>query len=140
MSGARVGYLCAAAATIDALRAHNPPWSVSTIGQAAGVAALEDTPYSEAQWWMTHALRWEFSSGLEQLGVTIVPGVANFLLCARSPEGPTARALTEASRARGLFLREVDGKGRALAPYALRIAVKEHATNMRMLNILASIL
>jgi histidinol-phosphate/aromatic aminotransferase/cobyric acid decarboxylase-like protein len=140
LSGARVGYLCASAATIDALRGYNPPWSVSLIGQVAGVAGLEDTVYYESQWSMTHALRRELATGLERLGATVTPGVANFLLCALSPEGKSAREATESAREEGLFLREVDGMGRLLGPYALRIAVKDRATNMRMLNILASIL
>jgi hypothetical protein len=45
-----------------------------------------------------------------------------------------------AARGRGLFLREIGGMGRALGLDTFRIAVKDGATNKRMLKILAGIL
>ncbi len=140
LSGARVGYLCASPATISELRGYNPPWAVSLIGQVAGVAALDDAAYYEAQWSATHGLRNALACGLEALGVDVVPGAANFLLCHLSSQRPTAREVVNAAREHDLFLREVGSMGRSLGDHALRIAVKDRATNMRMLKILAAIL
>jgi len=140
LSGARVGYLCGSPSTIDALRGYNPPWAVGLIGQVAAVAALADPHYYESKWMETHQLRRELASGLTRLGVLVVPGVANFSLCHLPPDGPDASELVGAARERGLFLREIGGMGRALGPDAFRIAVKDGATNARMLKILAGIL
>jgi histidinol-phosphate/aromatic aminotransferase/cobyric acid decarboxylase-like protein len=140
LSGARVGYLCGSPSTIDALRGYNPPWAVGLIGQVAAVAALVDLHYYESKWMETHQLRRELASGLTRLGVHVVPGVANFSLCHLPAEGPDASELVSAARGRGLFLREIGGMGRALGPDTFRIAVKDGATNVRMLKILAGIL
>ena len=140
LSGARVGYLCASASTIDALRGYNPPWAVGLVGQVAAVAALGDPRYYASRWSATHALRQSLGRGLVRLGIDVVPGVANFLLCHLPPGGPDARALVAAAREHGLFLREVGAMGRSLGAYAFRIAVKDERINARMLDILERVL
>ena len=140
LSGARVGYLCASASTIDALRGYNPPWAVGLVGQVAAVAALADPEYYESQWRSTHALRLDLARGLSRLGVRVVPGVANFSLCHLPPDGSDAAEVLDAAREQGLFLREVGRMGRSFGPHDFRIAVKDERTNARMLEILAGIL
>lgn len=140
LSGARVGYLCASPSTIDALRGYNPPWAVGLIGQVAAVAALTDQTYYKSQWTRTHELRREVARGLSRLGVHVVPGVANFLLCHLPLGGRDASEVVAAAREQGLFLREVGRMGRSLGPHAFRIAVKDARTNERMLKILTGVL
>jgi histidinol-phosphate/aromatic aminotransferase/cobyric acid decarboxylase-like protein len=140
LSGLRVGYLCGSAATIDSLRGFNPPWAIGLVGQVAAVAALGDWAYYEARWTATHALRRALAAGLMRLGIDVVPGVANFLLCHLPVSGPDARTLVQAARMHDLFLREVSSMGRSLGPHAVRIAVKDAATNARMLHILGRLL
>ena len=44
MAGVRLGYaLCADEALLERMRQCGQPWAVSTLAQAAGVAALEET-------------------------------------------------------------------------------------------------
>ena len=140
LSGARVGYLCASPAAIAALRGYNPPWAVSLVGQVAAVAALGDPSYYESRWRATHALRHQLGRGLTRLDVDVVPGVANFSLCHLPTGGPDAIEVATAARERGLFLRELGAMGRSLGSDAFRIAVKDGATNARMLEILADVL
>lgn len=140
LSGARVGYLCASPSTIGELRGYNPPWAVSLVGQVAAVAALGDPGYYESRWRATHALRHELGCGLAQLGIHVVPGVANFALCHLPPGAPSAAEVVMAARERGLFLRELGAMGRSLDFGAFRIAVKDRATNARMLEILADVI
>ena len=68
------------------------------------------------------------------------PGCANFLLCHLPSHGPDAAALIEAARSRGLYIRNVESMGTRLGTRAVRIAVKDRATNGRMLDILAELL
>lgn len=140
LSGLRVGYLCGSQRTIDALRGHNPPWAVGLVGQVAAVAALEDRAYYKTRWTETHTLRRELALRLRDLGIDVVPGVANFLMCHLPADGPDAATIVRAVRDRDLFLREIGGMGRSLSEHAIRIAVKDAATNARMLGILADVL
>jgi histidinol-phosphate/aromatic aminotransferase/cobyric acid decarboxylase-like protein len=70
------------------------------------------------------------------LGWEIVPGVANFLLCHLPSPGPDAATVVRACREHGLFLRDAALMGSQLGTHAIRIAVKDQATNQRMIEIL----
>jgi histidinol-phosphate/aromatic aminotransferase/cobyric acid decarboxylase-like protein len=133
LSGARSAYLCGSRPLIDELRSITPPWSVSLPAQIAACAALGSTDHYEARWRETHALREKLATGLRALGWRVWPSVANFLLC-EVPDGP---ALLSACRDHGLFLRDASTMGRNLGPNAVRVAVKDAATNQRMIDIIA---
>lgn len=138
LSGMRVAYLCAAAATLETLRAMVPPWPVSLPAQIAAVRALQSTGYYTDRWATTHALREELAEGLRALGITrIVPGVANFLLVHLPRHMGSAASLVAACRTDGLYLRDAAGMGTALDAQAVRIAVKDGPTNGRMLQIIS---
>ena len=137
LSGARVGYLCASPATINSLRPHSPPWAVGLVGQIAAVEALNDQPYYREQWAVTRGLRDVLASGLRRLGLEVVPGIANFLLCHLPERGPTAAEVARRAREHQLFIREVGSMGKTLGAHTLRLAIKDSATNARMLEILA---
>ena len=137
LSGLRVGYLCGPARLIEPLRAATPPWAVSLPAQIAAVKALEDPAYYAARYAETHALRARLADGIEALGgIEAVPGAANFLLCHLSADRPPAEALIAACRERGLFLRNAALTAPLLGDRAVRVAVKDAATNRRMLAII----
>jgi histidinol-phosphate/aromatic aminotransferase/cobyric acid decarboxylase-like protein/GNAT superfamily N-acetyltransferase len=140
LSGARVAYLCAAAHQLEELRSMTPPWAVSLPAQVAAVRALEDSAYYAARYQETHRLRKQLAEGLTGLGLQVLPGVANFVLGHLPPDGPTASAVVARCRRHGLFVRDAAAMGSQLGPRALRIAVKDAATNERMLEILAEAL
>lgn len=141
LSGARAAYLCGPERLLAGLRPLTPPWAVSLPAQVAAVAALQDADYYRARWRETHQLRAQLAGALARCaGWDIVPGCANFLLCLLSESGPTAAELVQRCRADGLFLRDVGGMGRNLGARALRIAVKDAATNARMVAVLQAVL
>jgi len=137
LSGARVAYLCGGAHQLEALRAITPPWVVSLPAQVAAVNALADRAYYEARHRETAVLREQLAARLRAFGWEIVPGVANFLLCHLPPAGPDAAAVVSGCREHGLFLRDAALMGSQLGTYAIRIAVKDQATNQRMIEILS---
>jgi histidinol-phosphate/aromatic aminotransferase/cobyric acid decarboxylase-like protein len=53
--------------------------------------------------------------------------------------GPTAAAVVERCRQQGLFLRDAAAMGSQLGRHALRIAVKDAATNHRIVEILSEV-
>ena len=79
------------------------------------------------------------SSGedLARLGLEVIPGEANFLLCHLPAAGPDAGTVIAGCQAAGLFLHNVRSMGRELGTHAIRIAVKDAETNRRMLTIFA---
>ncbi|MBE0545689.1 MAG: aminotransferase class I/II-fold pyridoxal phosphate-dependent enzyme [Verrucomicrobia bacterium] len=137
LSGVRAAYLCGPAPVVDELRSITPPWAVSLPAQVAAVVALQDSGYYAARYVETHQLHERLARQLAEFaGWEIIPGIANFLLCHLPKTGPTASELVNRCRAHGLFLRDVGAMGRNLGQHTLRIAVKDAATNERMIEIL----
>ena len=139
LSGARVAYLCASPHQLEELRALTPPWVVSLPAQVAGVKALQDPAYYAAQYEETHRARRQLQRALVARGWDVTPGRANFLLAQLPEDGMEADALIERCRQRGLFLRNPANMGSGFGRHTVRVAVKDEATNRRMLEILDQI-
>jgi histidinol-phosphate/aromatic aminotransferase/cobyric acid decarboxylase-like protein len=140
LSGVRAAYLCGPRTLMEELRSLCPPWSVSLPGQMAACEALKAQDYYGARWDETHQLRDELREHLLWLGWDVVPGCANFLLCHLPKDGPDAATLARALRTRRLFVRDVSDMGTGFDGRAVRIAVKDRHTNLRMIEILETIL
>ena len=141
LSGVRAAYLCGPAQLIDELRPLAPPWAVSLPAQVAAVEALRDAPYYADRYEQTHRLRVELAAALlSDCDLDIVQGTANFLLCHLPENGPTAARVATACRERELFIRDAGNLGQCLGVYVIRIAVKDSATNQRIVSILSDVL
>jgi histidinol-phosphate/aromatic aminotransferase/cobyric acid decarboxylase-like protein len=140
LSGVRVAYLCAGPQQLESLRSLCPPWAVSLPAQVAAVRALQEPDYYAEKYRETHELRGQLIEGLRLLRWEVVPSVTNFLLCHVPADGPDAATVITRSRERGLFLRDPSNMGSRLGTRALRVAVKDAATNQRMLKILTEVL
>ncbi len=139
LSGTRVAYLCAGAHQLEALRAITPPWVVGLPAQVAAVRALQDPAYYAAFYGETAANRETLAAGLRTFGWDVLPGIANFLLCHLPETGPDADTVVRFARTEGVFLRDAVRMGARLGPRAIRIAVKDAATNTRMITTLQKI-
>jgi len=135
LSGVRAAYLCAAPHQLEQLRAITPPWVVSLPAQVAAVNALRDPQYYAARYRETARLRESLATGLEELSWEVLPGIANFLLCHLPAEGPSAATITAGCRRQALFVRDAALMGTQLGTHAIRVAVKDAATNRKMLEI-----
>ena len=69
---------------------------------------------------------------LQQLGLEVIPGVANFLLAFLPHQGPTAAEVTRRCRQWGVHLRDASSMGSQLGLHALRTAVKSPQQNQRI--------
>lgn len=137
LSGLRVGYLCGPRRLADELRSLTPPWSVSLPGQLAGVNALQDSDYYSQRYRETDQLRADLAYGLQTLGdLELVPGVANYLLFHLPENAPDSAAVIERCKRSNLFLRDPGATSPLLGACALRIAVKDRETNLRMVEIM----
>jgi histidinol-phosphate/aromatic aminotransferase/cobyric acid decarboxylase-like protein len=135
LSGMRVAYLCACPHQLSDLASLTPPWVVGLPAQVAAVRALEDTEYYEEQYRKTHLLRAEAHEALLSIGIReVVPGEANFLMFHLEEFQPAAPQLISLARKEGIFLRNVASMGSKLESRALRIAIKDSASNNRVVE------
>lgn len=134
MAGVRLGYaLCSDAAFSDAMRRSGPPWSVSVLAQAAGIAALRETDSVSRLRALISVERPRLYSELREMGLRVIPGEANFLLF-QSPS-----PLDEPLKRRGIVLRNC-GNFRGLDHTWYRVAVRTEAENRRLTAALRGIL
>ena len=133
MAGVRLGYaLSADTALLDAMQHTGQPWAVSSLAQAAGLAALDETAYVKQVRALIAAQRPLLASGLRALGLRVLDGRANYLLF----QGP--ETLGETLRQKGVVLRScanypgLDGSW-------YRTAVRTAAENEQLLQTLSEV-
>ena len=134
MAGVRLGYaLSADTALLEQMQACGQPWGVSSLAQAAGLAALEETAYVEKVRALIAEQRPRLTDGLRALGLRVLDGRANYLLF-QAPE-----TLGEALRQRGAVLRSCANYP-GLGPGWYRTAVRTGPENEQLLKLLAEVL
>ena len=134
MAGLRLGY-CLAADTdlLQSMRRAGPPWAVSSVAQAAGLAALAEQQYLCESRRLIRAERAFLQNELRRLGITAVSGEANFLFL-HSPRSDLAARLRE----QGLLIRDCRNYA-GLCPGYYRLSVRTHAENLLLLAALREI-
>ena len=134
MAGVRLGYaLSADTALLEQMQACGQPWGVSSLAQAAGLAALEETAYVEKVRALIAEQRPRLTDGLRALGLRVLDGKANYLLF-QAPE-----TLGETLRQRGAVLRSCANYP-GLGPGWYRTAVRTGPENEQLLKLLAEVL
>jgi cobyric acid synthase CobQ/L-threonine-O-3-phosphate decarboxylase len=138
--GLRLGGVVAAPELIRRLRDRTPPWSVNTLAQAVGAAALRDTAYAEETLRFVRDRREELFAALGALpGLTVYPGAANFLLI-RSDRGELdAPEIAQRLLADGIAIRVCENFA-GLDLRFFRVAVRTEAENDRLLDALRKVL
>ena len=131
LASLRIGWLYGPAGVVDALNRIRGRFNVSGPASGAGAAASADRAHIDRA--VAHNARWlaELTEGIQALGLTVTPSVANFLLI-HFPDEPGRRAadadafLTQ----RGLILRAVGAYG---LPNALRLSIGSEDANRAVL-------
>ena len=133
MAGARLGFAIASKGIIEDLnkiKYSTNPYSVNRCALAAGVAAVRDSAYYEANCARIAAEREKFAAELRERGWYLTDSKANFVL-ARPPKG-RAEDIAAALKERGILVRYLGGE---LADY-LRITI---GTPEQMQKLLAAL-
>ena len=130
-AGARVGYLAADEAVVDALRIVRLPYHLSALTQAAARAALRHAPEMLANVEQIKVQRDRMIAQIKLLGLSAYESEANFVLVAGF-ENPNE--VFEALLARGVIVRNVG------IPNTLRITAGTEAETSKLLGELALIL
>lgn len=132
MAGVRLGFcLSDNRALLEAVMRAGQPWAVSSLAQAAGLAALSEDEYVARSRALIRAEKDFLAEKLWELGIRILGCEANFLFFfVKAPN--LARRL----RLRGILIRDC-GNFSGLSPGYYRIAVRTHAENERLIRALS---
>ncbi|MGI6031651.1 MAG: threonine-phosphate decarboxylase CobD [Eubacteriales bacterium] len=134
MAGVRLGYcLCSDPQLLEAVAEAGQPWGVSTLAQAAGLAALRETDYVCRSRKLVREQRARLMEGLRKAGMEVLPGAANYLFF-RSPRSD----LGEKLRQTGILVRSC-ANYQGLDERDWRIAVRGPEENGRLLAALERI-
>lgn len=134
MAGVRLGYcLCSNTALLDKMQAAGQPWAVSSLAQAAGLAALDETAYVTRVQALIAQQRPVLRDGLRALGLRVLDGSANYLLFQAS------EMLGDILRQRGIVLRSC-GNYPGLDGSWYRTAVRSAPENQQLIETLREVL
>lgn len=130
LAGLRLGYAFGAGSIITALRQVQPPWSVNTLAQVAGVAALRDSNHLRQSLAALTQAKQDFVRALQAMGWQPVPSSTHFFLLPVS----NATEFRAALFPRGLIVRDCSSFG---LPRHVRIATRRPEENAILLDALA---
>ncbi len=134
MAGLRLGCgLCKNKALLEDMSHLSQPWNVSTVAQAAGLAALDCPDWPRKARELYRAEKPWLYGQLTALSLAVLPGDANFLFFCGEP------GLYEALRERGVLIRDC-ANYRGLRPGDYRIAVRTHEENEALLGAIKEVL
>jgi len=138
--GIRLGFAAGAPGRISALKRLMPAWSVNTLAQAVGEAALADKDYARRTREFVRTEQERLASDLRSIpGLKVFPGTANFLLVKVERIGTDARQVGDGLLAEGLAVRVCDNF-QGLDRRFFRTAVRTEDENARLCAALNRIL
>lgn len=134
--GLRLGYgLSRDAGLLEACRQCGQAWSVSSVAQAAGIAACGHADWPEKAKALLRVERPRLQAGLKALGLEVWPGEANYLLFQAKNVTNLKALLTE----KGILIRSC-ANYTGLGPDYYRTAVRLPEENDRLLTALGEVL
>ena len=129
MAGLRLGYaICGSQELAEQIRVSGQPWPVSVAAEAAGLAALKEKGYLETLRKQTKENRTMLEAALQDCGLTVVSGEANYILFYSD-----AFDLQERMKKRGILIRDcsrIEGLGQGW----FRVAVRKQEENAELIR------
>lgn len=141
MAGLRLGYgICSQKEVLDQMNLIRQPWSVSSIAQAAGEAALKERSYVEKTRQLISCEREYLKSALSDLGFQVFDSMANYIFFKDlRPKALTLEKLLYKQLLNRKVLIRSCSNYRGLDHTYYRICVKQRKENEAFLSILKSI-
>ena len=138
--GLRIGAAFTNETLITQLQQYIPSWSVNTLAQAYTKAALNDVDYIKRTKQELNDERAFMYNALDDIeGITVYPPSANFILFQVNQEGITANYINEELKKYNMIVRNCDSYV-GLTNHWVRIAIKDHDTNIKLVDKLTNIL
>jgi histidinol-phosphate aminotransferase len=133
LAGLRVGFAFAHPQVADLMNRVRQPFNVSSIAQAAAVAALADQDFVNTCRFINSLGMQNLTTGFKRLGLSWIPSYANFV----SFRAPRAGEVFQRLLRQGVIVRPIAGYG---LPEHLRVTVGTGAENARFLAALGAVL
>lgn len=138
--GLRIGAAFTNETLITQLQQYIPSWSVNTLAQAYTKAALNDVDYIKRTKQELNEERAFMYNALDAIeGITVYPPSANFMLFQVNQEGITANYINDELKKYNMIVRNCDSYV-GLTNHWVRIAIKDHDTNIKLVDKLTDIL
>jgi len=140
LAGLRVGYAVASKDNIAQLEDFQPPWSVSSLAQAAAVAAIKDRQFLVfSRKYLSGEKKFLREAFSRIDGLKVWPGQANFVLLQILDKRFTAASLRRKLLERGILVRDC-ADFRGLDQRFIRVAVSSRANNQALVKALGEFL
>lgn len=140
LTGLRIGYGIASPEVISLLLCAKIPWNVNCLAQAAAVAALKDEEHLQVTRDLIKKEKAQLLCELSKISsFKIHPADANFFFIDIRESGLTASELTCELLNEGILIRDCTSF-RGVDPYFIRVAVKTHVENERLIKVLKRIM
>ncbi|MGH9934674.1 MAG: threonine-phosphate decarboxylase CobD [Blastocatellia bacterium] len=133
MPGLRIGYAVCAARLAATVREQIEAWPVSTVALEAGRAVLAEEEFEARARRVNAQAREEFTAALREIGLSVFPSAANFLLV-RLPHGSGAELARRLEPSR-ILIRRCDSFG-GLGDAYIRLAVRSREDNLRLVSLI----
>ena len=130
LAGLRIGYGIGHPTLVAEMNKLRTPFNVTSVGQAAALAALDDADHVQRSVEINRGERKRLFEGLKKIGLAPVESETNFLFV---PIGPSAKALCDELLNEGVIVRPLAWMG---FPEAIRISVGSPAENTKLLGAL----
>lgn len=134
LSGLRIGYGVFPSNVINIIKAYKEPWSINTVAQIAGIAALRDRGYKKQTFKIMEEEKKSLEEGLKSFGINYFPSSANFYLIRHE----RAQEIISFLKNKGIMIRDCSNfKG--LDSTYMRVAVRSKRENNKLLKGIAEI-
>jgi threonine-phosphate decarboxylase len=124
LAGLRLGYCVASPAIATRIKRYKEPWTVNTLAQKAGIAALEDVSYRKATLKSMGVEKRFIEQALRRAGIEFIPSQANYYLLRLR----NAREVIAGLEQKGILVRDCSNFT-GMDDTCIRIAVRSRKEN-----------
>lgn len=136
ISGLRLGYLVGPEELIERISLYQPPWSVNSFAQLAGVGLLKDSAFIRESRQYVFKERETLFQNLSLIKyIKPYPASANFIFCRILEGAISSKALCDYCGRKGIILRDCSNF-RGLDNSFIRVAVRKKEENTRLIKVL----
>jgi threonine-phosphate decarboxylase len=136
LTGLRIGYGIASEEIVNVISCAKIPWNVNCLAQAAAVAALKDEEHLRVTRELVKKEKTQLLAELDKFSsFKVYPADANFFFIDVRKTGLTAAEIAGRLLAQGILIRDCTSF-RGIDQYYIRVAVKTHSENERLIEAL----
>ncbi len=140
LPGLRIGYLIAHKEVINKLKRYQLPWSTNSLAQIAAETILNDEEYINKTYKLIEKERRFLSRQIAKIdGLKPYSSVTNFLLIKIELADMSSKSLKELLIKKGILIRDCSNF-RNLNEKYIRVAVRTHKENNKLINVLKEVL